>query len=139
MAPDCPMPNRSHSRWMLLLAAITAHGLAGCSKPQPAAPTQDFARRHDCPVGSVEADKEASNRMRVTGCGESEIYVRTCGSRGASFPESDARQPMTEAEGRHSSPRRPAFDGSGCAWSRQQNLSTTRAGGPTQPKWLSEP
>jgi len=121
------------------LVTATALGLAGCSKPQPNAPSQDFARRHQCAVSAVTSDKEASNRMRITGCGESEIYVRNCENSRPSAPVAEPRQQITEAEVRHASPRATSFSEQGCAWTRQQNASAPRADGAPQPKWLSEP
>jgi hypothetical protein len=133
------MPNCSFSMRWTLLAAATVLCSVSCSKPQPSAPTQDFARRHQCAVTAVESQKEAPNRMRLTGCGESEIYVRNCENRGVSYPDPQVSQPITEAEAKHSSPRRSNFNEQGCAWTRAQNTSAPRAGGTQQPKWLSPP
>ncbi len=133
------MPNCSFKMRWIPLAAASALCFAGCSKPQPSAPTQDFARRHHCPVTQVEADKEGSVRMRVSGCGQSDVYVQTCENSGASYPESNVSAPITEAEAKHSSPRRTTFIERGCAWTRAQNTGAPPAGSAQQPKWLSNP
>jgi hypothetical protein len=121
--------------WIALAATLLC--LSGCSKPQPNAPTQDFARRHQCPVKSVRSETEGSDRMRVTGCGESEVYLRTCGNRGAVAPRSEARAPISESEARYSSAHPPSAQ-TGCAWSRKQSAPAPSGGAP-QPKWLSDP
>lgn len=125
-------------RWIPLAAVASLYSV-GCSKPEPNAPTKDFARRHHCSENSVESEKEASNRMRVTGCGESEVYVHSCENRGVGLQVSESRQPITEAEAKHNSPRQPPLGEPGCAWTRQQNTATPRANGAQQPKWLSDP
>lgn len=114
---------------------------AACSKPKPSASAQDFARRHQCPVQTLESDQEASDRLRVTGCGKSEIYVRKCEKSRAAFPATDSRRPVDEAEARatHTEQSRSTLGEEGCAWSRQQNTSAPGAAGSQQPKWLSEP
>ena len=119
--------------WPALIATCLC--LAGCNKPQPNAPTQDFARRHQCPVGRVESAKEGSDLMRVTGCGESELYVRSCGNRGAAPPPTNM-QPLTEGEAHLQTPQPPAGD-QGCAWAREKPPAP--AGSAAQPKWLSNP
>ena len=113
--------------------------LAGCSKPQPNAPSQDFARRHQCPVKRVESAKEGSDRMRVTGCGESELYVRSCENRAGAFPVNDTRQPVSESEARLSPPAPPPYGVPGCAWAREQRTPAPPAGSASQPKWLWVP
>lgn len=123
---------------MACLAIAAAPYLSSCSKPEPAAPTKDFAQRHQCPVKAVETDKEASDRMRLSGCGQSEIYVRKCENRPVSVPEPQTSQLITEQEARHTPRYRPTFNESGCAWTRQSDMVAPRAG-TTQPKWLSAP
>jgi hypothetical protein len=113
--------------------------LYGCSKRQPNAPTQDFARRHQCPVSRVESAKEGSDRLRVTGCGDSELYVRGCGNRARAVPATEPRQPITEAEAKFSPAPEAPFSEPGCAWTRQQRTSPTPGGAAPQPKWLSDP
>ena len=132
------MSNRFFSRGYLALAT-TLLCLPACSKPKPNAPTQDFAQRYRCPVKSVSSAKEGSERMRVSGCGESELYVRRCGNRGGAMPPSDAHQPITEQEARVPRTAPPPLSEQGCAWSRQQKLPDPPAGSAPAPKWLSEP
>jgi hypothetical protein len=138
------MVNRhSSTRWtrlsVVIQAAMALFGPAGCSKPQPSAPIQDFARRHHCSVSAVDSDKEGSDRMRVSGCGDSEIYVRMCETGGAPLPQNDARQLITEAEAKHSSARQATGSPGGCAWTRQKSSGLSRSDGKSQPKWLSNP
>jgi hypothetical protein len=132
------MCNRFFSRGWLVALATTFLCLTGCSKPKPNAPTQDFAQRYRCPVKAVTSAKEGSDRMRVTGCDESEVYVRRCGNRGGALPAVESHQPPTEGE-THSAATPPPFSEQGCAWSRQQKLPDPPPGSPPQPKWLSEP
>jgi len=89
-------------------------------------------------VKTVETDKEASNRLRISGCGQSELYVRKCENRQASFPERNVSELITEQEAKHTPRNRPTFNETGCAWTRERDTSTPRAG-TTQPKWLSAP
>jgi hypothetical protein len=79
------------------------------------------------------------DQMLMTGCGESEVYVRSCGNRDAALPNSEAHQPVTEAEAKFPSAAQPPFNAPGCAWSRKQNTPAPRAGSAPQPKWLSDP
>jgi len=132
------MPNRSLRRGSLALSAAFLF-LSGCNKPQPNAPSQDFARRHQCPIKMVESGKEGSDRMRVTGCGESEMYVRRCESRGGALPANVAHQPLSEADANLPQPSQAPFSEPGCAWARQQTMPPPPAGAAPQPKWLSEP
>ncbi|HEY0463657.1 MAG TPA: hypothetical protein VGC79_05585 [Polyangiaceae bacterium] len=76
--------------------------------------------------------------MRVTGCGESELYVRRCGNRSGTLPVNESLEPVTEAEARFSQRTQPPFSEPGCAWTREQKTPVP-AGGPPQPKWLSDP
>lgn len=134
--------NLRSTSWMpvaVALAATSVLGSVSCGKPQPSAPTQDFAQRHRCSVGEVEVDKETSNRMRLTGCGKSEVYVRICESGGPPPPPNEVRQPITEAEAKHTSIRRETFSREGCAWTRQQPNGPSRTDGKPQPRWLAEP
>lgn len=131
------MPNRPSSTRWLPLATVTVLCLSGCSKRPPNAPTQDFARRHQCPVTTVKSTEEASNRLRVTGCGESEIYVRSCENKPVAFPASEAHQPILEAEAKNSPPL--PLSEQGCAWTRQQAMPAPSASGAQPPKWLSTP
>ena len=117
--------------------AATFLCFVGCNKPQPNAPTQDFAHRHQCPVGRVESVKEGSDHMRVTGCGESEMYVRSCERRDVALPPRESHQPVTEGEARTAQPQQ-AFTEPGCAWARQKPV-VAPAGSAAQPKWLSTP
>ncbi len=102
-----------------LLAAMLLG--AGCEKPKPSAPAADFAKRHGCPASRVETLENTSNRMLVTGCGESELYVRRCANRTlAAPPEDKPRQPRSEEEAKFSPATSAPPDSSGCAWSREQ-------------------
>jgi len=123
--------------WLALAAAFLC--LTACSKPQPNSPTKDFARRHQCPVSSVESTKEAWDRMRVSGCGESELYVQSCSNRGGALPANESRQPLSESEARLGLSARPTNAEQGCAWARQQPSLVSPAGSTPQPKWLSTP
>ncbi len=97
----------------LLIAA------SACSKPRAFAPTDDFVRRHGCPAKSVETMKEGSDRVRVSGCGQIEVYVNGCANRSATFPPpTERRPPVSESEARFSS-ESPSPHGVGCAWSRE--------------------
>lgn len=125
---------RCSRRWWALAPLLC---LAGCNKPQPNAPTQDFARRHQCPVSRVESTKEGADRMRVTGCGESESYVRSCETRGGALPPNDSHQPITEGEAHSALPHSPQSE-QGCAWARE-HAPAPPAGSGSQPKWLSVP
>ena len=133
------MTHCSHSTRRLSLAAwlfaTALVFLVSCSKPQPSAPTQDFARRHNCPIKEVESNKEPSGKMRVTGCDTSEVYVLACANSQAEYPENEVRMPVTEAEAKYNPPRRSAFVQGGCAWTREQRTSA----GSQQPQWLSSP
>jgi len=120
------------------LAAAAFSCLTSCSKPKPNAPTQDFARRHQCPVGRVETSKEGTDRMRVSGCEESEVYVRSCANRGGALPPVESHQPVTEGEARRPLPQAPLSE-PGCAWAREQKSPPPPAGSAPQPKWLSTP
>jgi len=122
---------------LVLVLAVTLPMTAACSKPQPNAPSQDFAQRHRCPIGSLESIKEGTDRMRVSGCGESELYVRSCENPAGAQPPPRADQPMTEGEARLSQPR-PAYGEPGCAWTREHK-SLAPPGSVAQPKWLSVP
>jgi hypothetical protein len=119
------------------MLTVTILCLVGCSKPKPNAPTQDFANRHRCPVTRVQSSKEGADRMRVTGCGESDYYVRSCENRGAVAPPPEQRQPLSEAEARIAPPN-PPVGGQGCAWEREHKLPAPPAGSASQP-WLSAP
>ena len=132
------MSNRFFSRGYLALAT-TLLCLSACSKPKPNAPTQDFAQRYRCPVKSVSSAKEGSERMRVTGCGESELYVRSCGNRGGAMPANVAHQPLNEADAKSPMPAQAPYNEQGCAWARQQKRPAPPPGGAPPPKWLSEP
>lgn len=120
---------------MVLAASFLC--LIGCNKPQPNAPTQDFARRHQCPVKTVKFSKEGADHMRVTGCGESELYVRSCANRAAVLPPSPSPQPMTEGEARLPRTAPPSSE-PGCAWAREQRPPPP-SGSAAQPNWLSVP
>ena len=133
------MRNRFFSRGWLVALATTFSCLTGCNKPKPNAPTQDFAQRHRCPVKSVKSMQEGSDRMRVTGCYESEVYVRRCGNHGGALPPRDSRQPLTEAEARISAPGPLPQSEPGCAWSRELRMPAPATSGAPQPKWLSQP
>jgi hypothetical protein len=133
-----PMRNSSFPRGWRAVAA-TAFCLCGCSKPQPNAPTQEFSRRHQCPASAVQTVHEGADRMRLTGCGVAELYVRSCVSPGVASPASEARQPVSEEEARYSSSAQPPSGGPGCAWSRKQNMPASGTGGAPLPKWLSDP
>jgi len=128
-------PNSSYRSWLAL--ATTLLSLTGCSKPKPNAPTQDFARRHQCPATRVETEKVGGDRMRVTGCGESELYVRRCENRGSASPPFDSHQPVTEGEAKSSLPQ-PLNSEQGCAWARQQTMPAPPSGS-APPPWLSSP
>ena len=97
----------------------------GCSKPRPFAPTDAFASRHACPESRVERIDEGENRVRVTGCGESEVYVRDCENRPSASPAGkERRAPLSENEARFSgAPSAPAE--TGCAWSREEERPGT--------------
>ena len=133
-----PMRNRFLSRGWLTLAT-TLLCLTGCSKPKPNAPTQDFAQRYRCPVKTVSSAKEGSDRMRVSGCGESALYVRSCGNRGGALPANIAHQAPNEADAKSPLPAQAPYGEQGCAWARQQKMPAPPAGSAPQPKWLSEP
>ncbi|HYQ47217.1 MAG TPA: hypothetical protein VER11_34840 [Polyangiaceae bacterium] len=120
-----------------LALATALLALAGCNKPQPNAPTQDFSRRHQCPATRVENEKIGSDRMRVSGCGESELYVRRCENRGGASPPIESHQPVTEGEARSSLPHPPLSE-QGCAWARQQTMPAPPSGS-APPPWLSSP
>lgn len=77
------------------------------------------------------------DNMRVTGCGESELYERRCENRGAASPPVESHQPLTESEARMSPPRSSSND-PGCAWARQQTQPPPPAGS-VPPPWLSAP
>jgi hypothetical protein len=133
-----PMCNRFFYRgWLVLATAFLC--FTGCNKPKPNAPTQDFAQRYRCPVKTVTSAKEGSDQMRVTGCGESELYVRRCGNRGGAMPANEGHQPLNEADAKSPPPAPAAYGEQGCAWSRQQKLPAPPPGSPPQPKWLSDP
>jgi hypothetical protein len=95
---------------------------AACSKPRAFAPTDDFARQHDCPASRVHHSEEGQGRVRVSGCGQSEIYVRTCENRAASVPPAKERPAfVTEQDQRLSGDQFAAAPGQvGCAWSREE-------------------
>lgn len=134
-------PTAMHKRFFsggCLALAATFSSLTGCNKPQPNAPSQDFARRHQCPVARVTSFKESAEQMRVKGCGESELYVRTCERRGGAPPAPESRQPLTEGEARLA-PRPPPSSEQGCAWAREQKQPAPPAGSVAPPKWLSVP
>lgn len=59
---------------------------------------------------------EGPDRMRVYGCGKSELFVRRCASRSSPGPVSESR-PVTEVEARAPSPAAGPTP-TGCAWSR---------------------
>jgi hypothetical protein len=132
------MGNRFFRGGSLAVAAAVLL-LAGCNKPQPNAPSQDFARRHQCPVKTVKSGKEGSDRMRVSGCGESELYVRRCENRPGAVPASVAHQPLNEADVKLPPPAQTPLSEQGCAWARQQTMPAPPPGAPPPPKWLSEP
>ena len=119
-------------------ASVAALGLVACAKPQPSAPVQDFARRHRCPVSLVESLKEGSSRLRVSGCGESDLYVRSCENKAPAAPASPAQKPLSEAEVKFQPPSQPPFMEQGCAWTRPAPRALPPPG-TEQPKWLSEP
>ncbi len=103
---------------LLLVAMLTA---SACSKPWASAPTEDFVRRHACPASRVETTKEGSDRARVTGCGDSEVYVRDCANRSSSFPgKPEPRAPLTESEARGLGSGNTGPAETGCAWTREQ-------------------
>ena len=131
-----PMRKRFFSwGWLALVAPFSC--LTGCNKPQPNAPSQDFARRHQCPATRIQSSKEGLDRMRVTGCGESDLYVRSCENRGGASPPFESHQPVTEGEAHNSLPHPPPSE-QGCAWAREQKTAPP-AGSASQPKWLSSP
>ncbi|MBN2192110.1 MAG: hypothetical protein JW751_04780 [Polyangiaceae bacterium] len=109
---------RQHVGLLLVTSVLLA---VACSKPREFAPTGDFARRHGCPASRVETIKERSDRVRVNGCGASEVYVRECENRASLVPPSEPHLPPNEADARHSPDSfNPAPGEVGCAWSREQ-------------------
>lgn len=103
----------------LLLAALLL--ASACGKPNASAPTEDFVRRHACPAKSVETIEEGRHRVRVTGCGESDIYVQDCANRSSQGPGEPATpMPLSESEARSSRTSTFAPAEAGCAWSREE-------------------
>jgi len=76
--------------------------------------------------------------MRVSGCGEHELYVRSCENHGGASPPLDSHQPPTEGEAKSSLPHSPLSE-QGCAWARERPMPAPAAGSAAPPKWLSTP
>lgn len=109
------MPVSSSSPLLGVLLCLT---VLGCEQQKPPAYTADFARRHHCPDGDVSTLDEGSGKKRVSGCGESELYVYECASR-PPISRPEPRTPAVEPEPR-SVP--PTSEGeTGCAWTRKRS------------------
>jgi len=116
MIDPCP------STPLLLLGALLL--AAGCSKPRQFPPTSDFTQRHGCPSRSVQTTHLSSDRVLISGCGESVEYVRDCANSGAaSSPGAESPRPVMESEARNPPDPFPNNQG-GCAWTRERKRDT---------------
>jgi hypothetical protein len=104
--------------WLVPMGLVAA---LGCAKPKPAAPTADFMRRHSCPESKVKTLTEGSDKMRVTGCGSTEVFVYQCVNGSSHIGgEPTVPSPQPDPEPRSSQPSPTTTLGGGCAWSRQR-------------------
>jgi hypothetical protein len=96
-------------------------GALGCNQPKPDAPTADFIRRHECSEGKVSTLKEGPERMRVTGCGQTEVYIHECANGSVQPPSrSELSVPPPIAEPRVTPQPSNIPNQVGCAWSREK-------------------
>ncbi len=100
--------------WLLVSTALLT---PSCAKSTPAPLTADFARRNSCPAGRVETSKEGPDRMRISGCGKSEVLVRDCASRTSPPPGRAESVQAPEAAARSLRADPAVSNDLGCAWS----------------------
>lgn len=102
-----------------LVAPLLLALIAACAPSKPPATTSDFVRRHSCPESLVETTEEGPDRIRVSGCGKSEVFGWRCSNVGSAPPMAPKHAPLTESEARFpSGPSGP--NETGCAWSRER-------------------
>jgi hypothetical protein len=105
---------------ILVLVVSSLVGL-GCTKPKkPPATVVDFAKRHHCPEGQVRSQEEGASRARVSGCGQSDVYVYECaGSSTHTATRPDPNEPSPEPEP-NIARATSVPDQTGCAWTREK-------------------